>query len=370
MDGQPIIGTSAPVADNLQTAENPTGDVSVKEQEMLNKLNALYLSRRITEEQREMYLKSFNWGKALYSNRKWRMGQSLLDYSIEKQLPVAAGEADDYKIDGVDLHNELYNKGKITQEDLFMGFAPQVYEAAMNGDIIVFPSDINYSSPKILNRIKKESRTQGESEEEIKKTMEERFRYAMLSFTGKQVSDTFGMYNDKSIHYKETLKKPSSVVDLIDFATKKIPGVNETKKREGADVIYNQNYSLMMNRFLIGAAMNRHPNNTYINTQNGVVSLSNNPEYRDRVLKAMNINPMSSKDINEEVKQYVDDKYRAGVGTYGIMENVEAQSGVKLYDSGFRIYDKPLFDSATSYMTKYFNYESEKAPIGVQQVAK
>lgn len=325
-----------------------TGEEPPWLKEIKNKVAALISNGSITEEQAREYFKGLAYGATVYPKREWRFGQPLSDYSYTNQY-----DSEDYQVDGISLDKSVKNDGNLTTQNMYIGFAPQIYANALKGEVIIFPANVNYSNATNLKVIQRGGWTHGQTEQDIREIMAERWRYAMNTFTPEVLSENFGMYNKNSIHYNETYKKPNENWDFIDEKL----GTNRYVRDEYK---FDTNYSNFMLRFLKNNVV---PDNEkeYYKTNNGVIAISSDREIKAKQFKYLSVSP-NIENVPSQINSSLNNMFTKGMSTTTIMDNMEANTGVSNTKSGFRIYNLDTFNQASDYMVKYFEGGASNMP--------
>lgn len=324
----------------------------------------------IEQEDKAMYLKSLMKGEELYDQRNIYFNIDRANYGYNEQFMSA-----DQGVGITDkLRTDLTQNMEITKETMYDGFAPQIYEAAKQGKIIVFPDGVNYGNPKVMNDIKANSYVRKEDEPEAMDIMAERWRYAMTAWDTNKVWEKFGIESDKSIH--KTVKKPSKFMNVVDFIIDRAQGegvyknIKQDFKRhqEGSYVQYKKDYARELNKSILQESP-QELNVDFVDTYDGVMSISKDPSTRRKQLQAFGVSPESSNPM-EELKQKHQEMVLKGMSKSDIQAKVEQETRAKNYSTGFKIYDYDMFDKSREFLVKTFNQypsTSERA-YGVSEI--
>ena len=323
----------------------------------------------IEPEDKNMYLKAIMKGEETYSQRSTWFNIDRANYGYNAQFTDEQGEGITEK-----LRTDLTQNMEITKETMYDGFAPQIYEAAKQGKIIVFPDGVNYGNPKVMNDIKANSYVRKEDEPEAMDIMAERWKYAMTAWDTNKVWEKFGVDSDKSIH--KTVKKPSKFMNVVDFIVDRVQGegvyrnLKQDFKRhqEGSYIKYKKDYARELNKSILQESPNEK-NVDFITTYDGVISLSKNESIKRKQLQAFGVDP-KSKDYYNDLRQKHQEMVLAGKSRSDIMADVEKATGLKNYNTGFKIYNYDTFDKSREFLVRTFNQypsTSERA-YGVPEI--
>ena len=323
----------------------------------------------IEPEDKEMYLKAIMKGEETYSQRATWFNIDRANYGYNAQFTDEQGEGITEK-----LRTDLTQNMEITKETMYDGFAPQIYEAARQGKIIVFPDGVNYGNPKVMNDIKANSYVRKEDEPEAMDIMAERWKYAMTAWDTNKVWEKFGVDSDKSVH--KTVKKPSKFMNVVDFIVDRVQGegvyrnLKQDFKRhqEGSYIKYKKDYARELNKAILQEAPDEK-NVEFITTYDGVISLSKDESTKRKQLQAFGVDP-KSKDYYNDLRQKHQEMVLAGKSRSDIMADVEAKTGLKNYNTGFKVYEYDTFDKSREFLVRNFNQlpsTSERA-YGVPEI--
>ncbi len=323
----------------------------------------------IEPEDKNMYLKAIMKGEETYSQRATWFNIDRANYGYNAQFTDEQGEGITEK-----LRTDLTQNMEITKETMYDGFAPQIYEAAKQGKIIVFPDGVNYGNPKVMNDIKANSYVRKEDEPEAMDIMAERWKYAMTAWDTNKVWEKFGVDSDKSVH--KTVKKPSKFMNVVDFIVDRLQGEKVyqnigkdfQRHKEGSYVQYKKDYARELNKSILQEAPDEK-NVEFITTYDGVISISKDPSTRRKQLQAFGVSPNSQNSL-EELKQKHQEMVLAGRSRSDIMADIEAKTGLKNYNTGFKVYEYDTFDKSREFLVRNFNQlpsTSERA-YGVTEI--
>ena len=316
------------------------------------------------------YMAAVAKGEKLYSNRSVWFNTDRANYAYDMNFVEDLHMGIEDK-----LRTDLTQHMEITKETLYDGFAPQIYEAAMNEKVIAFPSGINYGDPKVMNDIiTSQSYVRKEDEPEAMQIMVDRWKYAMIAWDTNRLIKLFDPESKTSIH--KTVEKPSGFATFTSFLMDRVSGekvydnLKKDYKRheEGQWVRYRKNYARELNKAILYDTPH-DANVEYITTYNGVIAISKDPNVRAKQMKAFGVSPQSKNSI-EELKAAHDKMVESGKSRWTIMGDIEQATGLKNHNTGFKIYDYDTFDKSREFLIKTFNQypSTSKRAYGVPEI--
>lgn len=323
------------------------------------KLSILVDKRIMTTEESDMYMNAVLRGAKNIDQRASKFGRSVANMAYDLQFMD-----DEYKTDIDDkLRTDLTQYGVVTKQTMYEGFAPQIYDAARKGTVIMFPDDINYSNNAVRNQVFKDGVVKATNDAEMREVMYERWKGAMMTFTPEKLAAKFSIdpeYKSTSIHYDKRFQKPSEKLDFIDWITGK-------RKAVMKDYLYDQNYAREINQTLWNE-INVDQDVDYLRTADVAVGLPKDYKKREKVLNAFGVSK-DSKAPYEELKTILEKRVKAGESNYKIMEDIKTRTGLSETDSGFKVYSNDTFEKGKQYVIKNFGRASSgESATGISEI--
>ena len=140
------------------------------------------------------------------------------------------------------------------------------------------------------------------------------------------------------------------------------------RHQEGSYIKYKKDYARELNKSILQEAPDEK-NVEFITTYDGVISLSKDESTKRKQLQAFGVDP-KSKDYYNDLRQKHQEMVLAGKSRSDIMADIEAKTGLKNYNTGFKVYEYDTFDKSREFLVRTFNQypsTSERA-YGVPEI--
>lgn len=315
----------------------------------------------IDEEGITAYMNALDLGVAQESTRSFSIGLPFPDYLYDRAFLT---EGEEENIEGYsDIERNVVSRGILTKEDFYKGFAVQVMQAAKNGEVILFPQDLDMTSQAVIDLEKSERATKAEEvNEDYRRIMLERMKRAFYTYDWKTLSDKYGMSNagkpTSAINQNSTTRKYIDQIDLI--------GETPEQKKYKAQKNYANNFVQFLDK-----GIDEKPVTIY---QTGDVAFKYNKtkEGTDALLESFGLSRFES---SPEIKvgQKISDIYRkqGSMDIYRMKQHLDETFGEeKLRKANIQFYSNDMLNKALEYGERNFSGYSagNRKVIGVNVI--
>lgn len=298
----------------------------------------------IEPEDIDKYMEALRLGAGQEATRSFSIGKSQDQYIYDR---INMSEDDVEDIEGYDdIERNIVSRGILTKDDFYKGFSVQLYQAAQNNQVIIFPKDLDFmaESSKSLEESEKATKA-GYMGEDYRRMVAERFKRAVYTYDWKQVAETFGLENAGS--GKSMLNKthiPNKFYDKIDSEIESLKPKTEVPKK---------NYANSFLQFLDKGI--EKPVELW-RTGDYTFKIGRTNEEIHKTLQAFGLSKFEPYPVKAISNRLTEMATKEGIVTRAkVLEYLEEKTGTPASSFGFQIYNNPEMDKAIEYGERNFS---------------